>query len=41
MASRMALSSSPRKMEMMAGGASAAPRRWSLPAEATQMRMRS
>jgi hypothetical protein len=34
-------SSSPRKMEMMAGGASLAPRRWSLPALATEMRSRS
>ena len=30
-ASTMALSSSPRKMETIAGGASLAPRRWSLP----------
>ena len=31
MESRMAVSSSPRKMERMAGGASLPPRRWSLP----------
>ena len=40
-ASTMAPSSSPRKMEMMAGGASFAPKRWSLPAEATDMRSSS
>ena len=38
MASNTALSSSPRKMEMTAGGASLAPRRWSFPAEATLSR---
>ena len=31
---------SPRKIEMMAGGASLAPRRWSLVAEATETRSR-
>ena len=41
MLSRIALSSSPRKMEMIAGGASLAPRRWSLPADATEMRSKS
>ena len=41
MASSMPVSSSPRNMEMMAGGASAAPRRWSLPAEAMEIRSRS
>ena len=40
-ASTTAPSSSPRNMEMMAGGASFAPRRWSLPAEATDMRRSS
>ena len=40
-ASTMASSSSPRKMDTMAGGASSAPRRWSLPAEATDMRSSS
>ncbi len=39
--SRIAESSSPRKIEMIAGGASLAPRRWSLPAEATEIRSRS
>ena len=34
-------SSSPRNMETTAGGASFAPRRWSLPALATAMRSRS
>ena len=41
MDSSMPVSSSPRKSESMAGGASAAPRRWSLPALATEMRSRS
>ena len=36
-----AFSSSPRKMEMMAGGASFAPRRWSLPAPAVIARRMS
>ena len=36
-----ASSSSPRKMETMARGASLAPRRWSLPAEATVQRSQS
>ena len=36
-----AVSSSPRKMEMMAGGASFAPRRWSLPAPAVIARRMS
>ena len=36
MASRMSVSSSPRNMETMAGGASLAPRRWSFPALATR-----
>ena len=40
-ASTIASSSSPRKMEMMAGGASSAPRRWSLPADATDVRSSS
>ena len=40
-ASKISVSSSPRKMEMMAGGASLAPRRWSLPALATDTRSRS
>ena len=35
-ASRMACSSSPMNMETMAGGASFAPKRWSLPADATE-----
>ena len=35
------LSWSPRKMEIMAGGASFAPRRWSFPALATELRSRS
>ncbi len=34
-------SSSPRNMEIIAGGASFAPRRWSLPADATEMRSKS
>ena len=34
-------SSAPRKIEMMAGGASAAPRRWSWPALATEARSSS
>ena len=37
----MSESMSPRKIEMMAGGASLAPRRWSLAALATQARSRS
>ena len=41
MASTMAVSSSPRKMERMAGGASWAPRRWSLPGLATVQRSSS
>ena len=41
MASMTASSSSPTKMEMMAGGASLAPRRWSLPGVATEVRSRS
>ena len=41
MESRTALSSSPRKMEMIAGGASFAPRRWSFPAPAVVMRRMS
>ena len=40
-ASSMPVSSSPRNMEMIAGGASAAPSLWSLPAEAMEMRSRS
>ena len=40
-ASTMAPSSSPRKMDTIAGGASLAPRRWSLPADATDMRKSS
>ena len=36
--SKTSVSWSPRKMEMMAGGASLAPRRWSLLAEATDAR---
>ncbi len=36
-----ASSSSPTKIEMMAGGASLAPRRWSLPGVATLVRSRS
>ena len=40
-ASTMAPSSSPRKMDTIAGGASFAPRRWSLPADATDMRKSS
>ena len=39
--SRMSVSMSPRKIEMIAGGASLAPSRWSLPAEATEARSRS
>ena len=39
MASRMPVSSSPRNTLMMAGGASLAPRRQSLPALATVMRI--
>lgn len=35
------LSWAPRKMEIMAGGASFAPRRWSFPALATELRSRS
>src|SRR5699024_9436155 len=41
MESTTAVSSSPRKMDTMAGGASEAPRRWSLPAEATVLRRKS
>ena len=40
-ACRIPSSSSPRKIEITAGGASFAPRRWSLPAVATEMRRRS
>jgi hypothetical protein len=36
----MSVSMSPRKIEMMAGGASFAPRRWSLPALAIAKRSR-
>ena len=38
MASRMWFSWAPRKADMMAGGASLAPRRWSLPAKAMEAR---
>ena len=38
MASSIAESSSPRNMETIAGGASAMPRRWSFPADATDTR---
>ena len=38
--SKTSVSWSPRKIEMMAGGASLAPRRWSLLAEATDARSR-
>ena len=41
MASITASSSSPTKIEIMAGGASLAPRRWSLPGVATAVRSRS
>ena len=41
MDSKIAVSSSPKNMETMAGGASLAPRRWSLPALATDTRSRS
>ena len=41
MACRMPVSSSPRNILTIAGGASFAPRRWSLPALATLMRRRS
>ena len=40
-ASSMAVSSSPRKMEIIAGGASLAPSLWSLPAVATDSLSRS
>ena len=40
-ASRTAVSSVPRNMDTIAGGASLAPRRWSLPALATDTRSRS
>ena len=39
--SRMSVSILPRKIEMIAGGASLAPRRWSLAAEAIEARSRS
>ena len=41
MDSSTAVSSSPRKIDTTAGGASFAPRRWSFPAVATLMRSRS
>ena len=41
MDSTTAVSSSPRKMDTTAGGASWAPRRWSLPAKATVARRKS